>query len=115
MSVQLNTSQSPHRSQRPSNPAVSAFITLLLMAIVYGFVTGWFKGDSSAITLTEFESVQIGMTLAEVEAIAGEKGKVTFEGAGGITYAFDGKGIGANGSFTFSEGRLTNKAQLGLK
>lgn len=112
MNVQLNN-QSQSRRTTP-NSVISAIVTIGMIAVIYGVLTGYFETDS--LSKEKFESVKIGMTLEEVQTIAGEKGSVTFEGAGGITYAFKGKGsIGANGSFTFNEGKLTNKAQLGLK
>ncbi|PGL73490.1 DUF3862 domain-containing protein [Bacillus sp. AFS055030] len=79
-------------------------------------------GKSVIITKAEFEKIQNGMTTEEVFKIIGGKGEVMSEaGENGkpgytILYTYSGKGsTGANANFTFQDGKLMAKAQVGLK
>lgn len=79
--------------------------------------------NKSAISLSEFNQIDTGMTYDEVVAIIGSDGEVLSEvdlGTGEeyktIMYTWKGKGsIGANANITFQGGKVISKAQLGLK
>lgn len=78
--------------------------------------------EGVTVSLSEFEKIQNGMTLAEVEAIiggtctmnseVGEKGTAMYT----VSYGCNGKGdLGANALFMYQGGKLTVKSQAGLK
>ncbi len=72
------------------------------------------------LNLEKFNKIQTGMTYEEVVAIIGEEGTVVSESEIGniktTLYSWYGEGtIGANASITFQNGKVTSKAQLGLK
>lgn len=73
------------------------------------------------LTLRTFKQVKNGMTRDEVIKIVGSMTLLSSAGEEGTefyteTYMIEGKGIlGANANFTFQGGKLTVKAQFGLK
>lgn len=74
------------------------------------------------ISKAEFDKLENGMTYEEVVAIIGGEGEVMSEvGVKGdqfytVMYTYEGeKGFGSNANFTFQDGKLQAKAQLGLK
>lgn len=78
--------------------------------------------EKATITKSEFDQIENGMTLEEVEKIIGGKGELLAEvGKKGeqtysVVYMFEGEaGIGANANFTFMAGILQGKAQFGLQ
>ncbi|WP_235822205.1 hypothetical protein [Gottfriedia luciferensis] len=83
------------------------------------------SGKSVVITKAEFDKIQNGMTSKQVFDIIGGKGEVMSEAGEKdkpgytIMYMYKGKGAagvaGANANFTFQDGKLMAKAQVGLK
>jgi hypothetical protein len=80
------------------------------------------KKNDPDISKAEFDAIENGMTYAEVVKIIGGEGEVMSEiGVKGeefytIMYMYDGeKGLGSNANFTFQDGKLSMKAQYGLK
>lgn len=72
------------------------------------------------ITLSEFNSIENGMTYEQVVTIVGGEGTVLSEvnskelGMHTVIYYYDGIQLGANANFTFQNNKLVTKAQLGL-
>ena len=78
------------------------------------------RGDGVEVTLAEFDRIEVGMTLAEVERIIGGPGALMSSGGEGeyLTelYSWDGRGsLGANANVSLSGGKVIVKAQLGLR
>ncbi|WP_019535693.1 hypothetical protein [Paenibacillus ginsengihumi] len=74
------------------------------------------KGDGVLITFDQYKKLEIGMTYEEVTEIIGGHGTAMSEAAGIVVYSYNGKGdLGANAVLTFMNGKLTAKAQAGLK
>ncbi len=76
--------------------------------------------DSEYITLDEYNSIENGMTYKEVTKLIGSKGTSTSESSSGnITIkiiTWYGNGIaGSNANVTFTNNKVTGKAQVGLK
>lgn len=79
--------------------------------------------NPATISLEEFNAISTGMTYEEVVSIVGSEGKVLSEvdiGMGDeyrtIMYMWEGEGsMGANANVTIQGGKVTAKAQLGLK
>lgn len=111
-------------------------ITFLLVVIVLGAVVGASgsetKNNNSTQTSTtveqkqeklnleKFNKIETGMTYEQVVEIIGEEGTVLSESETAnikITiYSWYGEGsIGANANVTFQNGKVTTKAQFGLK
>ncbi|WP_242278567.1 hypothetical protein [Bacillus cereus group sp. BfR-BA-01313] len=72
------------------------------------------------INKEEFVKIQNGMTLDEVRAIIGNEGELQSEAGEGeyksSIYGWEGeRGYGSNASVTFQDGKVTGKAQFGLK
>lgn len=74
------------------------------------------------ISKAEFDKIENGMTYEEVVKIIGGEGEVMSEvGEKGteyytVMYTYDGEsGLGSNANFMFQNGKLTSKAQFGLK
>ncbi|MDT2262338.1 DUF3862 domain-containing protein [Paenibacillus larvae] len=73
------------------------------------------------ITKEMFDKIQNGMKYEEVKDMIGSEGELSMEsGEKGsefhmATYIWKGSDIGSNGTFTFQGGKLTSKAQIGLK
>lgn len=75
---------------------------------------------ASGVTLAQFNAVQSGMTRAEVETVLGPGTLMSQVDMGRFgsseMYTWDGAGgFGANMNVTYSDGRVTAKAQLGLR
>ena len=78
------------------------------------------RGDGVDVTLAEFDAVQVGMTLAEVERIIGGEGSMMSAAGEGATrsemWSWDGRGtLGANVIISFSDGKVIAKTQVGLR
>ncbi|MBY0011193.1 hypothetical protein [Paenibacillus typhae] len=74
------------------------------------------QGDDVRITFAQYQQLNIGMTYDEVRAIIGGDGQALSESAGMIVYSYLGSSYtGGNAVLTFSDGKLLNKAQSGLK
>lgn len=76
--------------------------------------------DSENITLDEYNRIKSGMSYDEVTEIVGSYGtemaRSEIAGYQSFVVTWDGVGsLGANASFTFSNGKLYAKAQLGLQ
>lgn len=79
--------------------------------------------NKSTISKDEFNSISTGMTYDEVVEIIGSEGEVMSEVDLGMgeefktsMYFWEGEGsIGANANITFQGGKVTAKAQIGLK
>lgn len=79
--------------------------------------------NKPTISMAEFEAISTGMTYEEVVEIIGSDGELLSEvyiGAGEeyktVMYSWKGEGsIGANANITFQGGKVTAKAQIGLK
>ncbi|HEF5065752.1 hypothetical protein [Bacillus paramobilis] len=72
------------------------------------------------INKEEFVKIQNGMTLDEVRNIIGNEGELQSEAGEGeyksSIYGWEGeRGYGSNASVTFQDGKVTGKAQFGLK
>lgn len=112
------------------------FVSFLLVIIVIGVVatvsgSGNNNNDTSTATsvveqnqeklnLEKFNKIETGMTYKEVVEIIGEEGTVLSESEIGniktTIYSWYGEGtIGANANVTFQKGKVTSKAQFGLK
>ncbi|WP_353856764.1 hypothetical protein [Bacillus sp. Bos-x628] len=73
----------------------------------------------STISMAEFDSIENGMTMAEVNKIIGGKGSLLSSAGSGTyetkIYQWDGDaGWGANANVTFQNGKVMAKAQFGL-
>ncbi|WP_042199893.1 hypothetical protein [Paenibacillus camerounensis] len=74
------------------------------------------QGDGVRITFAQYQQLTIGMTYDEVHAIIGGDGQALSESEGMIVYTYTGAtDTGGNAVLTFSDGKLLNKAQSGLK
>jgi hypothetical protein len=105
---------------------VVAGVALLFLALVLvsgdiddaATVAG--RGDGVEMTLEEYDAIKTGMPLETVEDIAGGAGALSSSvGTGELRteiYSWDGAGaLGANALVTFQGGRVTTKAQAGLR
>jgi|GEM_PF-5154352 len=75
--------------------------------------------NKSTITMAEYSSISIGMTLDEVAYIVGSRGEQlstsSIAGHSAEMRMWDGEGgIGANAIILFSDGKVSTKAQTGL-
>lgn len=107
---------------------VIAFVVLCVIGIIVAQSTNdniqkevsGVSNKSEYITLEEFNSVKTDMTYKEVTAIIGSKGTVTSESSLNdytikiITWYGSGM-AGSNANVTFTNGKVTSKAQFGLK
>jgi hypothetical protein len=75
-------------------------------------------GTSAEVTLAEYDRIEEGMTLQDVEAVVGGKGALSSSAKSDEyvieTYSWAGAPIGSTATVTFTGGRVTNKAQYGL-
>jgi hypothetical protein len=76
--------------------------------------------NKPTITLAEFQQIKNGMTYQEVVKIIGGEGTIQSEAGDGQykveMYSWEGEGdFGANANVTFQGGKVTAKAQFGLK
>ena len=111
-------------------------ITFLLVVIVLGVVIGVSGSENNTnnssqtsttieqkqekLNLEKFNKIETGMTYAQVVEIIGEEGTVLSESEIAniktTIYSWYGEGsIGANANITFQNGKVTAKAQFGLK
>lgn len=71
---------------------------------------------SAKISLSEYNKIEIGITYTQLKKIIGGSGNVLSESINTIMYMYEGEGsLGANANFMFQDGKLLNKAQLGLE
>lgn len=77
------------------------------------------ESDPSEITMEEFNKIQNGLTLKQVEEIIGGKGEMQSSAGDGQfkseLYMWKGNTIGANANVTFQDGKVMAKAQFGLE
>ena len=75
--------------------------------------------ESEYITKEEFNKIETGMTYNEVKKIIGSSGELTSKVEGVVViemYTWYGNGTaGSNANVTFQDGKVTGKAQFGLK
>lgn len=77
------------------------------------------RDNGVEITLAEFDQIENGMTLAQVEEIVGGEGALMSSAGTGQfrteIYSWDGSGsLGANANVTFQNEQVVGKAQVGL-
>jgi hypothetical protein len=71
---------------------------------------------NKSISLAEFNKIKMGISYSQLKKITGGPGTVLSESDGVIMYSYVGEGsLGANANFMFQDGKLINKAQLGLE
>ena len=111
-------------------------ITFLLIVIILGVIVGASGNGNQSdnivstgtttvqkqekLNLEKFNKIETGMTYNQVVEIIGEEGTVLSEteiaNIKTIIYSWYGEGsIGANANVTFQNGKVTAKAQFGLK
>jgi hypothetical protein len=77
------------------------------------------KSDPGEITLDEFNKIENGLTLEQVEQIIGGKGELQSSAGDGQfksdIYMWKGNTIGGNANVTFQDGKVMAKAQFGLE
>jgi hypothetical protein len=75
-------------------------------------------GDLIVISLDEFNQIQNGMTVEQVDGIIGGPGKVSSSSQIGdsehVNYQWAGKGLGDNAIISFQDGIVVAKTQIGL-
>lgn len=115
------------RSQQPTNKNIIGII-LILTCIAITSVWLWKFLDYSAleegnqcyITLEKFNKIENGMNYDQVKKIIGCDGsllseaQITDDSIGSQMYYWYGKDGISNANFTFIEGKLKGKAQIGL-
>ena len=94
-------------------------ITLGMNGRVQKEVSG-VSNESEYITKKEFEKIETGMTYEEVKQIVGSSGTLSSKVDSGVVvieiYTWYGNGVaGSNANVTFQDGKVTGKAQVGLK
>lgn len=111
-------------------------ITFILIVVVLGAIVGVSENGNQSnntvstgtttvqkqekLNLEKFNKIETGMTYNQVVEIIGEEGTVLSEteiaNIKTIIYSWYGEGsIGANANVTFQNGKVTAKAQFGLK
>lgn len=120
----------PHcGASQKKNVPLGIFLLIVGLALVvagFGGVASTEKtkeNNPETISLAEFNAISTGMTYEEVVNIIGSEGEVLSEvdiGAGEeyrtTMYTWEGEGsLGANANVTIQGGKVTAKAQLGLK
>lgn len=104
---------------------VLGFVVLIALGV---FAASELDGDVNPagrpngveMTLVEFDEIQNGMTLAQVEKIVGGEGALMSTAGNGAfetaLYTWEGSGtFGANANVTFQGGEVIGKAQFGLR
>lgn len=75
------------------------------------------QSNSELITISEFNRINSGMTLLQVQSIIGSKGSLVsqsnVDGYKLEIYSWDGDGV-SNATITFENGKVINKTQIGL-
>ena len=132
----------PHCGAKRKRPVLGVILVVLGVLVIIGAISSG-KGSSSnnrkednrltqsqsstpenkgTITMEEFESIKTGMSYEEVCEIIGSEGELLSEVDTGIgeeyhtvMYAWKGDAVGANANVTFQGGKVTAKAQFGLK
>lgn len=111
-------------------------ITFILIVVVIGGIVGASGGGNQSnnstqtgttaiqsqekLNLEKFNKIETGMSYDQVVEIIGEEGTVLSESEIAniktIVYSWYGEGsVGANANITFQNGKVTSKAQFGLK
>lgn len=93
------------------------FVVLVIIAIATG---GGDKDEAGIMTMDKFNTIQNGMTYEEVVEIVGGEGELSNTAGDGEykieLYSWDGNGnVGSNANVTFTNGKVSGKAQLGLE
>jgi hypothetical protein len=95
---------------------IVAIASVIATIVFFAFALGGEKADSSLMTLSNFNQIQVGMARSEVTSIVGSSGTVTGQSDNIIVVQYEGSGaIGANALITFVDGVVESKAQAGLK
>lgn len=99
-----------------------AFAFFLMLGVIGSCIIKSKRGDSQqiqsgAVTLDNFKKIEMGMTLDEVVALIGHGEQVSKSKQGRLEasmYSWTSGYLGANCSVMFQNGKVTNKAQIGL-
>lgn len=111
----------PQQTQRaaPAAAGGGGVGLILLVWLVWHFLLAPAQMHQSGVTLAQFNNLQTGMTLDEVQSAIGQgtlASKSEMDGFEVSIYEWQGNGdVGANMNATFENGKLTSKAQAGLK
>lgn len=74
------------------------------------------NNTSVKISLSEYNEIEIGISYSQLKKIIGGPGSVLSESSDTVLYMYEGEGsLGANANFMFQDGKLINKAQIGLE
>lgn len=115
--------RAPRKDSKLARAFLGAMLMVLFITVSYVFLF-WNPGGSApsgeAITLNEFYEIETGMTYQEVVQIIGCDGELSSESSlldsTYQIYTWKGNGtIGANANVSFTDGRVTSKAQAGLE
>lgn len=115
--------ETPGRDLKLARAFLGAMFMVLIITVSYVFLF-WNPGGSNpsgeTITLGEFYEIETGMTYQEVVQIIGCDGELSSESSlldsTYQIYTWKGNGtIGANANISFTNGRVTSKAQAGLE
>lgn len=93
------------------------FAVMIVIVIASG---GGDKDEASVMTMEKFNAIQNGMTYEEVVEIVGGEGVMSNTAGDGdykiSIYSWEGNGsTGSNANVTFTNGKVSGKAQLGLE
>lgn len=99
--------------------AIAVVLAVLGSGTLDDSITPAGRDNGVDMTLEEFDRIENGMTLAQVEDIVGGEGALASTAGSGEfraeVYTWDGSGsLGANALVMFQGGRVTSKAQHGL-
>lgn len=103
----------------PKLNVIVAIVSVVVIIISLGILMGIMVSNS--ITKSEFDKIEYGMTYEEVVEIVGCEGELgagsSFGGYSASVYTFKGTLYflnGANAAITFSNGRVSGMASIGL-
>lgn len=114
------------------NSAKAILLTIVLFVVLCAIINGGMtEGEkkeleesindavSQKITEDEYDSVDFGMTYDEVKEIVGGTGEIISEssvgGSSAMVVSYYGVTTGANANFTFLDGKVSAKSQIGVK
>lgn len=111
------------KASKSKAPLVIIVVILAIVVIAIVAIIITMPSSSSAISLTEFNSIQNGMSYEQVCDVIGGPGELLSDSDLGIdseyatqVYKWDGNGsVGANANITFQGGVVISKAQFGLE
>ena len=93
----------------------------LLVLIIIGFsslnsLVTTSSANGSSVSKAEFDAVNLGISLEQLEGIVGGKSTIAYIGKYSTYYRYDGdNGFLANAVFRFDGAELDNKSQMGIK